>query len=202
MGHDHKKVCLRKHTFLSSKRYSAHDLGRTLLKIEVISQKSHVGFLKTPLKQGKRPFLPHFGLFSENRVEKLFLDFSTRFSENRPKWGKKGLLPCFRGVFRKPRWKYIFRTRNSIRTHPLPAVSSILTEKYVLKTYFLCFLASKYVLKTYFSGILTEKYVLKTYFLCLFGWKVCFENILFVSFGGKVCFENILFVSFWWKSMF
>ena len=33
MGHDHKKVCLRKHTFLSSNRYSAHDLGRTLLKI-------------------------------------------------------------------------------------------------------------------------------------------------------------------------
>ena len=44
MGHDHKKVCLRKHTFLSSNRYSAHDLGRTLLKIKVISQKSHVVF--------------------------------------------------------------------------------------------------------------------------------------------------------------
>ena len=44
VSHDHKKVCLRKHTFLSSNRYSAHDLGRTLLKIEVISRFGPVRF--------------------------------------------------------------------------------------------------------------------------------------------------------------
>ena len=62
--------------------------------------KSQSGFLKTPLKQWKMHFLPYFGMFSENRYENS--NISHRLSENRPKCGKKGLLPCFRGVFRKP----------------------------------------------------------------------------------------------------
>ena len=56
VSHDHKKVCLRKHTVLSSNRYSAHDLGRSLLKIEVISRFGPVRF--GPVRFGPVRFGP------------------------------------------------------------------------------------------------------------------------------------------------
>ena len=51
-----KKVCLRKDTFLSSTRYSAHDLGRTLLKIKIISRFGPVRF--GPVRFGPVRFGP------------------------------------------------------------------------------------------------------------------------------------------------
>ena len=69
----HKKYVFK--TYFSVKMEETAGSGCVRMLFRVLKIYFHRGFLKTPLKQGKRPFLPHFGLFSENRVEKLKITF-------------------------------------------------------------------------------------------------------------------------------
>jgi hypothetical protein len=57
----------------------------------------HRCFLKTPLKQGKMHFLPHFGLFSENRDESLKITFHCGFLKTGQNEVKSAFYPVLEG---------------------------------------------------------------------------------------------------------
>ena len=95
MPEKHKKYVFK--TYFSVKMEEIAGSGCVRMLFRVLKIYFHRGFLKTPLKQEKMHFLPHFGLFSENRDESLKISFHCGFLKTSQNEVKRAFYPVLEG---------------------------------------------------------------------------------------------------------
>jgi len=91
----HKKYVFKTYFLVKMEEIAGSGCVRMLFRVLKID--FHRGFLKTPLKQGKMHFLPHFGLFSENRDESLKIAFHCGFLKTGQNEVKSAFYPVLEG---------------------------------------------------------------------------------------------------------
>ena len=127
------------------------------------------GFLKTRLKQGKRPFLPYFGLFSENRGVNIFLELYHGFLKTGQNGVKRAFSPVLGGGSEN-RGEKLFLKHGTAFVHIhcllfLPFWPKSMFWKHTFRAFWLKCMFSKHT----FCALLIEKYVFKRTSVLSFG---------------------------------